>query len=122
MLLDCHYIRPVGMVCVEVDYHMPVSREYDIIFDIHGTFQYLQVVCVLMSIGGVTLVSLFSNKTCKISTPGTNNTDFVNASYMPDHNMVSHLNPHGGSCSSEKSTPGGYIVSPLLFLLTLFTL
>ena len=76
-----------------------------------------QVLCVLLSIGGVTLVSFFSNSNNCPSTQNhtQNHTHINNDSYIPDH-MVSHLNPKGVTCSPEKSTPLGYVVSLSLSL------
>ena len=82
----------------------------------------LQVLCVLLSIGGVTLVSFFSNSNNCPSTQNhtQNHTHISNDSYIPDH-MVSHLNSKGVTCSPEKSTPLGYVVSLSLSLsLSLF--
>ena len=71
-----------------------------------------------MSIGGVTLVSFYSNSNndCQDPTQTNNHTHSGNDSYTLDH-MVSHLNPKGGTCSSEESTPLGYVVRSFLLLL-----
>ena len=80
----------------------------------------MQVLCVLMSVGGVTLVSFYSNadKDCQGPSQNHNHTQTSNDSYHStlDH-MVSHLNPKGVTCNTEPSTPLGYVVrslSPLL--------
>ena len=78
----------------------------------------LQVLCVLLSVGGVTLVSFYSNSenNCSPAQNHTqNHTHINNASDISGH-IVSHLNPKGVTCSPENSTPLGYIVSGSLSL------
>ena len=75
----------------------------------------MQVLCVLMSVGGVTFVSFYSNvaKDCQDPSQSHNHTQTSNDSYrgtLDQMVLVSHLNPKGVTCNAEPSTPLGYIV------------
>ena len=65
----------------------------------------LQVVCVLLSIGGVALVSFYSNSKCSGQPP--DNINATNTSHMTGHTLSSR----GGNCGKEESAPIGYVVS-----------